>query len=106
MDISYLENGIFYNLPLFNFRNQFYSNSFFFDNIKETSRVFTIGVDLRLEMPIHHLVLRQKLKLKYDACIMGFGSKSLSTNNIFSNNLKSVISFFEGNLIFVIFLNN
>lgn len=55
-------------------------------------------------MPIHHLALRQKLKLKYNAFIMGFGSKSLSTNNIFSNNLKNIIKFFEGNLIFVIYL--
>lgn len=96
LDIFSIDNGIFYNLPFFDFRNQFYSNSFFFENIKDTTRIFSFGVDLRLEMPIHHLVLRQKLKLKYDAFIMGFGSKSLTTNNIFSNNLKNVIKFFEG----------
>lgn len=53
-------------------------------------------------MPIYNLILRQRLKMNYDTNIIGIGCKSIATNNIFSNNLKELLTLCEGNLIFVI----
>lgn len=39
--------------------------------------------------------------MNYDTNIVAIGSKSLSTNNVFSNNFKDFINLIEGNPIFV-----
>lgn len=62
---------------------------------------FSLGIDLRLEMPIYNLILRQRLKHNYDTNILGLGFKSIATNNIISNNLKEFITLCEGNLMCV-----
>jgi hypothetical protein len=75
-------------------------------DINDKFFLLTLGVNLRLEMTSYYLVLRQKLRNNYDTNIIGFGLKSLATNNVFSNNLKKLINFVEGNLIYVIYLIN
>lgn len=101
----FTENRLNYRLPFLDFRYNYF-NTFSFSDIDENYILFTLGVDLRLEMPMYHLILRQKLKNKYNQRVMGFGTKSLATNHIFSNNLKSFIHFLEGNLMLAIFLKN
>jgi hypothetical protein len=102
-NVYFTEYGLNFKFPCFNFRNDYFNTDFVFSEVNENYLLLTLGVDLRLEMPTYHLILRQKLKNKYNMRVMGFGSKSLATNNIFSNNLKNFISFVEGNPIFVIY---
>jgi hypothetical protein len=101
-NVYFTEYGLNFKFPCFNFRNNYFNTDFLFSEVDENYLLLTLGVDLRLEMPTYHLILRQKLKNKYNMRVMGFGSKSLATNNIFSNNLKYFIRFVEGNHIFVI----
>jgi len=47
-------------------------------------------------MPIYNLILRQRLKTNYDTNIIGLGSKSISTNNVFTNSFKDFLTLCEG----------
>ena len=97
LDIIYSGNGIFNEFPFFDFRFEYFSGyTLLFQNVTSDTFFFSLGIDLRLEMPIYNLILRQRLKHNYDTNILGLGFKSIATNNIISNNLKEFITLCEG----------
>ena len=103
LNIYLINEGNYYKFPTFDFSTEYFNGtSLSYDLVQNNSFFFTLGLDLRLEMPIYNLILRQRLKINYDTNILSLGSKSISTNNVFSNNFKEFIRFCEGNRIYVL----
>lgn len=107
-NINIIDNNLLLDLPFFDFRQNYLTNLDYFTKCSEISFeksfFLTLGLDLRLDLPLINIVLRQKLKKAMNQHIFGFGFKSLANYNIISNNIKTFISFIEGNLFYVIYI--
>jgi len=98
--IKLTDNNLLLDLPFFDFRQNYLVN---FDDFNKCSDIsfeksffLTLGLDLRLDLPLINMTLRQKLKKAMNQHIFGFGFKSLANYNIISNSIKTFINFIEG----------
>lgn len=93
-DLYHLDNRTFFETPFGDFRADFF-NCDFTEQLIDKELIITLGLDLRIDMPIYNLVIRQQSEKK-NLTLIGFGFKSLANYNIISNNLKTFVRFLEG----------
>lgn len=93
-DVYHLDHRAFFETPFGDFRADFF-NCDFTDKLSNNELIVTLGIDLRIDMPIYNLVLRQQNEKK-NFSLVGFGFKSLANYNIISNNIHNFIKFIEG----------
>lgn len=93
-DIYHLDHRTHFETPFGDFRADFF-NCDFTEKLSDKELIMTLGIDLRIDMPIYNLVLRQQSEKK-NLTIIGFGFKSLANYNIVSNNFKNFLKVIEG----------
>lgn len=93
-DVYNLDQKCFFETPFGDFRTDYF-NTDFTEKLTSRELIVTLGIDLRIDMPIYNLVIRQQIEKK-EFTIIGFGFKSLANYNIISNNLKSFFQLLEG----------
>jgi hypothetical protein len=93
-DIYHLDHRTNFETPLGDFRADFF-NCDFTDKLQDQELIITLGIDLRIDMPIYNLVIRQQSENK-NFTLIGFGFKSLANYNIISNKFNNFLKFIAG----------